>query len=405
MRREPRVVAMVAASLLLAMAVPAEADETITVYGQEDPAVDRQAVQAAIDAVGKKGTVELVGIFEFDGIPVRIARDSLTLAGRALDDDGDGAVNEDWADGVDNDGDGLVDEDDWEAEIRGLDDGNGGPAAAPSPPYFNRALVVQGGTGVQKKLAIRDLKFTRNHQALLISPDYLITVSQECDDLVPLDATVEGLRVERNFFGNNNLGCWIIGSSSKAKVRHNVFFDNVRINLFMAGGTRGCIAPEGVVRIPIGTPEGHEFSDNLIVGVDRGTFGFGSPPFGIWTVSTLDSKIYGNALVELSHPLISQRDTDAVFAENVVSGSASGFIGELPAENVRLIGNTFDGIWYWGVLLHFEASGFYAEANHFSDVGFVDYYLGETTYGNTIVLTDPGTTVEDLGTGNTIITP
>ena len=138
-------------------AAPAgKAGKTITVEGLNQIG-DAALIQWALDNVKKNGTVELVGTFALYGTELFVRNNHVTIRGRAIDNDNDGKVNEDWADGEDNDNDGLVDEDDWDAVLVGLTDlGTGLPLPDPTGALFNRGIAVNGLHNVH----VTDLKFT-----------------------------------------------------------------------------------------------------------------------------------------------------------------------------------------------------------------------------------------------------
>ena len=144
--------------------------QVLHVAGQDDIAVDRLAVQAAVNSAGPGDTILLAGTFQFDGTPVLVRSSRLTIAGEVLDNDGDGAYNEDRPDGVDNDGDGQIDEDGWDATVRGVDDGFGGPAADAFPDRFNDGFEVLGFDEALRHLTFRDLEFERLKQKHLPVP-------------------------------------------------------------------------------------------------------------------------------------------------------------------------------------------------------------------------------------------
>ena len=125
-------------------------------------------------------------------------------------------MGEDWADGVDNDGDGSVDEDDWNAVLRGLDEGTGGPASR-FRSLYNRTLRIEGGNGTLQQLTIRGIKFDRGARGIDVGLDYLWFDGFFCDDLIPTDGFVRNLRVEHNLFQNNRRAFQIYGGSHGAR--------------------------------------------------------------------------------------------------------------------------------------------------------------------------------------------
>ena len=145
MRFRSLLAAAVVLFLLAGTSAGSQPPTTITVIGLDDQDVDRQNIQDALDAAKNNDTVELVGTFQLDGTRMFITSKQLTITGPAIDNDGDGAINEDWNDGVDNDGDGSIDEDDWDATLIGVADTDGSPRRDISAAqFFNRRSVHLG---------------------------------------------------------------------------------------------------------------------------------------------------------------------------------------------------------------------------------------------------------------------
>lgn len=74
-------VVLVGLGIGLASGSGVRAAQTILVVGLDDMSVDRQNLQAAVDAAPDGGTIHLSGEFQLDGWPVLIHRSNLTIAG------------------------------------------------------------------------------------------------------------------------------------------------------------------------------------------------------------------------------------------------------------------------------------------------------------------------------------
>ncbi|MCG8455073.1 MAG: hypothetical protein MI919_02250 [Holophagales bacterium] len=135
-----------------------------------------------------------------------ISTSHLTLQGVSLDNDSDGRLDEDWADGIDNDGDGAVDEDDWDTVLRGVADASGEPERVSGEnALWNRGLVDEGITGTVVRPTIRGLRFSTFQRAVAVVPEWG-TPTGGCGDRFFTGGGVYGLTLEANRFDNNVLG-------------------------------------------------------------------------------------------------------------------------------------------------------------------------------------------------------
>lgn len=410
-------------SLILAFAssalLAAPAHKTLTVFGQADRTVDRQNIQDAIDLAEPGDTVELVDTFLLDGERIFIRESSLTLTGRAEDDDGDGAVNEDWQDGVDNDGDGSVDEDDWDAALVGLANPDGTPVTDVDLEfYFNRAVSIEGITGAGRKIALRHLKFSTFDRAINLFPEYFFG-TRLCADLVVTEGSLQQLTIEHNWFDNNIRDVVANGAVRGSKVADNLTTGALNISVLLLGEEFGCDLPDGTNNpIPMGRPRDNHFSNNRI-GMDPGALA------GILSLFTDRTKTQKNTV---DHGLIGiyssgddrpqvlqnrvsgageigivvEESPGAKVSHNDVVGGFAGLYGALPSSGARFTDNAVTGA-FVGAYFEFWANGFLAVNNAFVGSVEVDYFLDETTFGNKIVVTDPETSVLDLGTDNEVV--
>jgi hypothetical protein len=419
-----RKVSIIALTLVLGAAISiAGGPRTITVYGLDDSDFDRQAVQDALNAARPGDTVELVGTFQFDGTEVFITKSRLTLTGRAVDNDGDGKVNEDWTDGVDNDGDGDVDEDDWDAEIHGL----ANPYATPVedfdlPTLFNRAVGIRSGFGDLRGIAVRHLKFYTVLRGVRLSGGHH-SESHDCDDLVYTGDEIDGVVVEKNLFDNTRRGAQIFGTVANATFRDNLAIGSLNQALLVVGDSVACRLPgdtsEFTGVMSIGRPERIEISGNRVMADPSTGIGVFSTDhstvrdnavetdrFGISLWDNLDLSVLNNLVSGAGLGLLVQAENKATLMHNVVSGGNAGVFGWGDSPGTRISNNTiFDS--GTGAYLHNEdleeQSNFTLANNEFWNSGWVDVYLGDLSHDNTVIATDFQTTVIDDGYDNKLI--
>jgi len=237
----------------------------MTVVGRSDAAADRQNIQAAIDKAESGATIELVGRFQFDGQFLSLEKAHLTLQGRAEDNDGDGAVNEDWADELDNDGDGAVDEDDWDAELVGVAGEDGKPAPGPRLSLYNRAVVSDALPGPVAGITIRDLKFSTFYRALDLSGDHSVPEGARCDEVITSPGSADQAVIAGNWFDNNDRAVQIFGAARGAIVENNLFTENTT-GILLVSGEAYCRAADGSdSSFAIGGPVGTKISNNQVI--------------------------------------------------------------------------------------------------------------------------------------------
>lgn len=391
----PRLTDLSALALLLAAAVPGGA-ATLTVTGRNDAAVDRPNLQQALDAAAPGDTILLDGTFQLDGVSLFLAEDRLTLEGRVIDDDGDGRANEDWADGADNDGDGAVDEDDWDAALLGVDDGSGGPAGDVSPrQFFNRALRIEGVTGVVRQIAVRHLLFARHNRAVSISADHRFGSGSACEDVELTGGLARGITIEHNRFLDNERDVQLLGAAHGVAVRDNVMTGATEFPVLLAGESLPCLLPDNSrSALPVGRPENTLVAGNRMQGLVAAVF----------SSETGSTKVQDNdASGDFVGFLISD-DVGASLLGNRINGGVAGILlddvtgagGSSSARNNRVTGALF------GVLFS-SATGDTAANNELIGSGVADVLLDVTSAGNTVVATDFATAVIDLGSDNRLL--
>jgi hypothetical protein len=382
--------------------------KTIVVTGQNDSSIDRPAIQAAIDAAPKNGTVLLQGTFQLDGVELFVRKSHLAIVGIALDNDGDHRVNEDWADGQDNDGDGAIDEDDWDAVLQGVLDGSGQPdqgsfPAEPGNPgrsLFNRGIAVQADDNV----VIRDLKFTGMTRGVAFGGEILVQPGVYCDEIQRTHVLTKNSAAERNLFDNMQRGVQVFGVAKNV-----VFRDNIMINeglgapILVVGDAAGCWEndetprPEGFL---IGRPEGTQITGNYVAHRNRyviqivagdstmlrdnTTEDVGS---SLYVADSPRTQVIGNWL------LSPHLDVGLQFFDTAPNSSAGS---QIQNNRVESVADGWEAIGLYG-----DTTGVKASNNTFPN-GDVNYYLGAGTHDNTVVLRQ-GQTAYDDGTDNKLI--
>lgn len=415
------------------------AADTIPVTGADDPAVDRPAIQAAVDSAEPGDTVELAGVFQLDGTRVLIDLSRLTLAGVELDDDDDGTVNEDWTDGLDNDGDGAIDEDGWDAVVMGVADETGEPILVEGTnALFNRAFVVEGATGTLEHLTIRGIRFSTNHRAIELLPEWG-SPTGGCDDRFLTSGSLRHATIERNRFDNNELASLALGAIEHLTVRDNVYTGNGLGSLFVEGTEVDCPLVDGsAVPLAIGTPRFTRLRSNRFV--EGGSIALAS--FETRNIHVKDNRfeggILGAALIRdeiavvrdnaftgvsvglsadgVEFGLLTGNVIDALFsgveigggrnvlvADNRIVNAFFGLDATGDAKRVLLFDNTIEGA-FIGAIFEFGANGFLAVDNVFTGSLIVDVSLDFDTFENRIVNRLPTPiTAEDFGTDNQLI--
>lgn len=403
---------------VLAVAAQPLAAATLTVTGQMDRTVDRQSIQDALDAAAPGDTILLTGTFLLDGERIYLSKSGTTLAGEAVDNDGDGRVNEDWSDGVDNDADGFIDEDDWDAVLEGLAHPDGTPLDDGALDYFyNRALAVEGLSGPVRDLTIRDLKLSTFDRGINLFPDW-VWATKRCEDIAPTAGTLADVVIEGNWFDNSYRNVVLHSATRGVQVRNNLMTGSLSGSILLIGQEYGCIQADGTdLFFPIDLPTDNDFADNEII-TEPGTFGVLSiftrrtsvhgntvdgAYLGIYSASDDGARIVANEVRGGTLGILVGGSEKTLVLRNEVGGALIGLYGELPSAGSRFTDNVVADSVLWGLLLDYYASGATAVNNQFTGSGLVDVYLTSTTSGNTIVATDFATTVLDEGEGNTLI--
>ena len=396
---------------LLSAAGAAEA-ATIQVTGQDDALIDRAAIQAAVNGAAPGDVIVLGGTFQLDGTPVFLSTSDLTIEGVAVDDDGDGAINEDRPDGVDNDGDGLTDEDGWDAVLRGVDNGVGGPAGDAFPSRFNDGFEILGFDASIDDLAFRNLEFRRLNRAIYIFPDYADggTVLL-CGASSPRTGSVQRVSIRDNAFVNGRRGVEILGRVDAVAIRDNWFSNVVQRSVLLFGQTIGCAEPDGsiVQFLPLGTPRSVDIVSNEMSAVTIGLLSFISDKttvrdnviqafnFAVASIEDKDMLVTRNdirdaffAILGTTDPRFAGPSKGNVISQNRIADAFIGVLVDCVATGYSAINNEFTGSFIADVLFDGTAPGGFC-------VGIGD------SFGNTVVAAEHPNTVQDYGTDNKLL--
>lgn len=390
----------------------AQSTTAVTVVGQNDLAIDRQAIQDAIDDAGPGSAVELVGTFQLDGQRIQVGVEDLELRGTLVDDDGDGRFNEDWADGRDNDGDGAVDEDGWDAVLRGVTGPGGQPVLDDGVnALFNRAFVVDGADPPVAGLVVRDLAFEGFHRAIELIPEWE-SATGRCEDRIRVPGSMSHVLIEGNRFSNNELGITMLGDLAQPTIRGNVFERHGIFGAVVEGEDFRCPLTGGsFVVLALGTPREVTIHGNL---------GFAGP---LGTRATARARITDNRIEDGVFGVLAQEDAELQVSGNRIDGAFLGIV-LFDVESARVLDNTATGAFVGidlvgpgagvlvatnevaatiGVWVESGGSGYQLVENAFPASGFVDVLLDLESRDNLVVNGGAPITVLDLGTDNRLV--
>ena len=392
--------------VFLVVAVTASAappKKTTVVEGENDSSVDRQAIQDAIDDAGKNDTVELFGTFKLDGTAIFVTRGDITIAGRRIDNDHDGTINEDWADGIDNDGDGDVDEDGWDAVLQGILTVDGRPDEMPLTLY-NRGLIWRGFSGTGRNITVRDIEFSGLVRGVTFEPSFVLPAGFLCDDLVVTEAAIHNSTVERNHFTNSVRGFQIFGGSDHVKVQNNLA-TNIRASsatpsqsafpILLVGESLFCIAPDGSdSSVPFGSPQRTHITGNSVSSESTGIGGFSAPETNVSDNEAFGGSLSGIVFGAGSDKAHIQNNTVDGFRDAIQVGANDSHV-----QNNILLNSSRDSIILFG-----DATGNKVINNLIDGFGFVGIFLGGNTFENTIRLNGKLDIFDvlDLGTDNSV---
>jgi hypothetical protein len=396
----------------LALASAAIAD-TLVVEGQNDVAVDRPAIQAAIDAAAPRDTVELRGIFQLDGTSIFVETSHLSIVGQALDNDGDGKVNEDPADSVDNDGDGQTDEDDFDAQLVGVDDGFGGPALDVFPDRFNDGFELLGLAHQLREISFQYIKFSKINRGIYLFPDY----DDEgtvllCDSATPMSGSLSRITVSDNNFENGFRGVELLGRVRGLDIENNSFSEILSQAVVLFGLEIGCAEPDGsiVQFLPLGTPDQTQITDNRVTASNIGVISFISDR----------TTVRGNVVDLTNLGIVSLEDGNLSATDNSVDGAIVGVLGSPlfgtgPSSGNSLSGNLLTNN-LWAAIVDCDTTGYRIADNEYAGSLISDVLLDGTSPGgecsdagrgdsfrNTVIAAQFPAFVQDFGVDNRLL--
>lgn len=403
MRKTQAALTLTLAVALVGPVAAGPGNKTITVFGEDDINVDRAAIQLALDNVVKNGTVELVGVFQLDGIELFVRNSHTTVRGQALDDDGDGKVNEDWADGIDNDHDGAIDEDDWNAVLKGILAGDGTPEEGASAPFFNRGFEALG----LEQVHITDIKFTGLVRGVAYGGTVEIADTFLCSDTFPIPE-MRNSSADRNLFDNQNRAVQIFGGSHQVAFRDNVVINHRSgIPIVLVGDEVGCRNADGSNgSFATGRPENTIIEGNQISDVNE--------RFAAIGVFTADKTFIRNNEIRDSRGGIGVQGmykgliqgnqiTDVDGQGVVVFEGLSGITGELSdSTGLKIQNNTVSSAGVWSYALGADVHDVkLSNNNSFNPGSGEDYFLENSSHDNHVILKS-GQIANDQGTDNKI---
>ncbi len=331
--------------------VTASAGSVVHVTGVNNAAVDRQAIQAAIDsAPGKKAKVELHGIFQLDGTTIVIERSNLTLQG------GPGG-----------------------ATLLGVLDGFGRPDGGPNGlcNLFNRGIEIRGPNPI-KNILIKGLTLVGHCRAVSVIGTSALTP--------PGDAAVRNVVVKNNQMQNNLRGLQSFGAATDIVFKDNLIIDAHSIGILVQGDPGGALSG-AIIKNNVSATSG--------VILDAIPFQISGPNSDVLIRENTFQG--GIAAVGLFGPA-----TNVVVSENwILDGGTQGFDG------VRL-GGVLVGVGLFGI----PADGYVIEDNVYQNnvaseplftLNLVarDVWLADTSSNNEVT-EEQGTVVLDEGVNNTV---
>lgn len=380
---------------------------TTIINGQNNQAIDRIAIQNAVDSAKPGSIVVLNGVFQLDGTVIDIKNSSIVLKGAG-----------------ENDG--------WSTVLVGLTNPNGSPQLdkpAPTFQHFNRAFKISHDA---RNITIMGIKFLNINRGITISPG-LQGNSNLCSDITVTKGGANYI-VRDNWFDNNSSAFNVIGEADGTVFTHNKMTNTlVRDISFGGGGALRCAMPNGTggfitVVIPnAGVPKNAVVSDNVI---DQD-----KAQFSVAYLQVINLLMIGNKIDVGPNSIgaVTLRTDNAFILNNAINLNGFGFFGVAvdPATAPTVFNNPKNTVAFnfvsnsiadvgVGIVVD-STSGATMFGNTFSNNAGADYLLcdlfadtnnvssaicdglGIPTSNNKIIVDDPSITVMDLGVDNKII--
>jgi hypothetical protein len=346
----------------------------IEVVGQDNIAVDRANLQAAIDAAPDGATVHLTGVFQLDGRAVAIYRSHLTVAGVAH---GTGR-----------------------AVLKGLLGPLGRPIGdlplnSPTPNtavHFNRGILVASvDGGVTEDVTLRGFSMTGFHRGVAVQS--FAAETNLCDapnfGVEARDVRIEDLRMD-----NVTRGLQTFGAVRNLRASNNEVSGAISDGILLNSGNVVCFAADGTAgNFVAGSLVGAEIRNNTLLTADIASL---PQPFNAVGPST-DVLVVGNTF-------------DGGAAAAHLNGAVANFV--VRNNVIANGGSQGNPSFRFGGFRMTQASGFAVTNNRYSNnlasdtlpsTTLVprDVWLMPVTTGNTIT-EGKATIVFDTGTGNTV---
>lgn len=388
MKFTPSISTLILSTLYAASAFATHGHTTVVV-GTNDAIVDRSAVQAAVDAALPGDRIRLEGTFQFDGTPVRITQGDLRIVGRAIDNDHDGQLNEDWNDGIDNDGDGRTDEDGWDTRVLGLTDAGGAPQPDDGSTSFNYGFLLRGISDDVEHIRLSGIELAHFWRAVTFAPD-IETASGLCADRFETEGSLRYLRIVNNRFTANDRSIEIVGDVRHARLARNRISGLGQLAMRMIGNAAGCIEADGSAgSTAIGRPTETLLRRNA----------FEDASIALLSLGSRDTVIVDNQVQVGIVGIVTQQDDGLIARGNDITGLIG--IDALEAvSDVRLAHNRIDATAI-GILIDLDASGYSVRRNVFVGPAENDILLDPTSSENRIRVFAEDV-VLDLGTDNDV---
>jgi hypothetical protein len=371
------VVAVVALAGIGLQAAERANGPVINVVGQDNIAVDRANLQAAIDAAPDGATIHLRGVFQFDGTVVLVSRSHLTIAGVAH-----GGSQGPLLKGVLN--------------VSGLPVGD--LPVGPPPPnvavHFNRGISI-GPTdgGSVEDVTLRGFAMSGFNRAVAVQS--FQAIDNLCDSV---NAGVETRNVTIQDLEIDNVirGIQSFGDVRDLTVKNSVVTGAIAQGILINGGGVGCFNPDG-------SPQPGGFDAGSTVGAEIRNNHFATAD-GAGALQTFDA-VGPNADI-----LVMGNTFDGGAAAVHLNGHVSNFV--VRNNLIKNGGSQGSPTSRIGGIRMTNGSGYEVRNNTYQNnmaslfIGSVTYvprdvWLFELATGNTVT-EGKGTIVLDLGTGNTI---
>ncbi len=386
------------------------------------PLPDRVAIQNAINKASSGDVINLVGTCQIGDSPIVVEQSNISIVGA-------GAAGN------------------WTTVLIGLVNSNGIPLTdkpAPSFQYFNRGISIGPSNKTISNVTIQGIKFKNLTNGVNISPS-ISGNTNLCSGIQITNGNASNINVANNWFdhvfGGFNIGSFAAvnnaGISDHINIINNLFTnDGVSSNdpgdftgdIRSVGQVVFCFNPNGSLNaLPLGTIASVNVSGNIIKNdlssipiimvddnatINNNTITVGPNVLAGMDLGTLNSSIKGNIVdmqglttlgIVLDTPNVPYTQLPSWLVinntiQNSVSQNGVGIVVENGISGANMINNVFSNISSADYLLC-DANGntnTTAAANCFEGGG-------KASFNNQVVLTNPNTTVMDLGTNNKVI--